>query len=172
MIESASIPLERADAGVGIQQNTMPVLSPSSGVSLVLPAPAVRNRLEPRRTTRRSLRARHEPARGSRRSFATHEDRVPRKRSSLSDDLSGPYPSAREWYDRQTTRLGDRFGEELATVMATLAERPLMYQRLHREIRRAMTRTFPYAVYFIVDWDRVNVLRVLDQSRNPDEWRR
>ena len=53
-----------------------------------------------------------------------------------------------------------------------IAEQSLLYQQVHREVRRALTRRFPYAVYFIVEGDRISILRVLHQARDPDEVRR
>lgn len=51
--------------------------------------------------------------------------------------------SARDWYDRQSLGLGDRFGEELDAAIALVEERPLMYRIIYRDMRRAMTRRFP-----------------------------
>jgi plasmid stabilization system protein ParE len=44
-----------------------------------------------------------------------------------------------------------------------------MYQVVHEQIRRALTRRFPYAIYFVIDEDRVSVLRILHQARDPSE---
>jgi hypothetical protein len=43
---------------------------------------------------------------------------------------------------------------------------------LRSGIRRALTKRFPYAVYFAVDGDVVVVLAVLQVSRDPAEWHR
>ena len=37
-------------------------------------------------------------------------------------------------------------------------------------IRRALTRRFPYAVYFSVDDDLIVIIAVLDTARDPAEW--
>jgi plasmid stabilization system protein ParE len=79
---------------------------------------------------------------------------------------------ARDWYDQIRPELGRRFGEELDAVIASLGTYPSIYAPIHHDIRRAMTRRFPYAVYFVVEGDRVSVLRVLHQARDPREWRR
>ncbi len=76
----------------------------------------------------------------------------------------------RDWYDSKIPGLGRRFGVELDTVIRSLFARPEMYRPVHGEIRRAMTRRFPYAIYFIVDGDLISILRVLHQGRNPREW--
>jgi len=91
-----------------------------------------------------------------------------RMRSRAREDIR----DARDWYERQSPGLGDEFGRELAKVFARLETEPLIYQAVHREIRRALTRRFPYAVYYLVDKDRVNVFRVLHAARDPREIRR
>jgi plasmid stabilization system protein ParE len=48
----------------------------------------------------------------------------------------------------------------------------LLFQKVYRDVRRALTRHFPYAIYFVVTADRVSVLRILHQARSPEEWQR
>ena len=78
--------------------------------------------------------------------------------------------AARAWYERQVAGLGARFGDELSAALSSVQAQPLIYQVIHGAVRRAMTRRFPYAIYFIVDGYRIFVLRVLHQARDPDEW--
>jgi plasmid stabilization system protein ParE len=89
-----------------------------------------------------------------------------RIRSDARDDIR----SARDWYERQRPGLGTRFGEELDAAMSAIQQWPLLYAVIYRDIRRAMTRHFPYAIYFIVDNERINVLRVLHHARDPRQW--
>lgn len=77
---------------------------------------------------------------------------------------------ARAWYELQRRGLGERFGFDVDELMQRIARSPLIYQEIHKTIRRAMTRHFPYAVYHLVESERIIVLRVLHQARNPDEW--
>ena len=83
-----------------------------------------------------------------------------RIRSDAREDIR----SARDWYERQRPGLGARFGDELGALLSSL-----LYGAIYRDIRRAMTRRFPY-VHFIVEDDRISVLRVLHQARDPREW--
>lgn len=87
-------------------------------------------------------------------------------RSRARDDIR----AARDWYEEKSPGLGDRFGAEVGAVMLSLGDRPLIYAKIYRDVRRATTRRFPYAIYFVVEGDRVAVLRVLHQARDPREW--
>lgn len=77
---------------------------------------------------------------------------------------------ARDWYRRQSDELAARFGEEVGAVLAFVEERPMMYGTIYKNVRRAMTRRFPYAVYFIVEGERISVLRILHHARDPRLW--
>lgn len=91
-----------------------------------------------------------------------------RIRSRARDDMR----DAHDWYEQQSPRLGDDFVRELDNVFARLETDPLIYQIVHRHIRRGLTRRFPYAIYYLVEGDRVSVLRVLHAARDPREFRR
>jgi plasmid stabilization system protein ParE len=78
---------------------------------------------------------------------------------------------ARDWYEQIAAGLGSRFGDELDAVIVSLGADALIYAPIYEDVRRAMTRRFPYAVYFVVEKDRVSVFRVLHQARDPREWR-
>lgn len=75
----------------------------------------------------------------------------------------------RDWYKRISPELARRFGAELGRLLHLLASDPLIYAPVYRDVRRAMTKHFPYAVYFIVTRGRVSILRVLHQARDPRE---
>jgi plasmid stabilization system protein ParE len=78
---------------------------------------------------------------------------------------------ARAWYEERSPNLAVRFATEIDEVMLAIREQPLIHAKIYRDIRRAMTHRFPYAIYFIVENGRIVVLRVLHQARDPQEWR-
>ncbi len=65
-----------------------------------------------------------------------------RIRSRARDDIR----EARDWYEQQSAGLGEEFGLELARVFTRLETEPRLYQVVHKQIRRALTRRFPYAI--------------------------
>ena len=87
-------------------------------------------------------------------------------RSRARDDIR----DGRDWYREKSAHLAVRFGQEINEVILSMRDQPLIHAKIYRNIRRAMTRRFPYAIYFIVEGDRVSVLRVLHQARDPQEW--
>jgi plasmid stabilization system protein ParE len=93
-------------------------------------------------------------------------------RVQVRPDADADAISARDWYRQQSVPSGHRFADELATSIASIADNPEKYPVVYRGVRRAMTSRFPYAVYFVVAQDRITILRILHQARDPREWKR
>ena len=80
--------------------------------------------------------------------------------------------AAFDWYEREEAGLGFQFLDELRAAYMAILDHPLGYQDLRSGIRRALTRRFPYCIYFSVESDAVVVLAVLHSARDPEEWQR
>jgi plasmid stabilization system protein ParE len=76
------------------------------------------------------------------------------------------------WYENEREGLGAELLAELRATYTRIVDGPLRYQVLRSDIRRAMLRRFPYAVYFAVEADSIIVVAVLHASRNPSAWQR
>lgn len=73
------------------------------------------------------------------------------------------------WYEQQQRGLGQEFLDEAVAVFVRLAETPLGYELVHRSVRRALLRRFPFAVFYTFEEDVV-ILGVLHGSRHPRHW--
>jgi len=80
--------------------------------------------------------------------------------------------SAFKWYEAEEPGLGIEFLDELRASYDRIAEGPFRYQELRSGIRRALTRRFPYAIYFSVEGEVIVILAVLHARRDPAEWQR
>jgi len=70
----------------------------------------------------------------------------------------------------RTPGLGLEFLDEVRAAYTRILDGPLKYQELRSSIRRALTRRFPYAIYFSLENDLIVVIAVLDTARDPAEW--
>ena len=77
-----------------------------------------------------------------------------------------------DWYEDERPRLGRQFLAELRTTYARVLTGPYRYQVLSSDIRRALMKRFPYAVFFAVEDNTIVVIRVLHTQRDPREWQR
>ncbi len=71
------------------------------------------------------------------------------------------------WYEARRHGLGHEFLAEVSRTFSRIAEQPLRNAPVHREARRALLRRFPYAALYVARGERVFVLSVLHQRRNP-----
>lgn len=74
---------------------------------------------------------------------------------------------AQLWYETQRSGLGAEFHSEVSQVIDRLAETPLIYQLVYRDIRRAFARRFPYLIWYRVTARAVIVLACTYAGRNP-----
>jgi len=81
--------------------------------------------------------------------------------------------NAAVWYERQQQGLGQVFLAEIESAVASAAAHPLRYPCLRRrpEVRRVLTRRFPYRVLFVRRAEDVVVFRVLHGARHDREWK-
>jgi toxin ParE1/3/4 len=73
---------------------------------------------------------------------------------------------ARNWYEQQRPGLGADFLNQLESLLVRMARSPRQFPKAHGELRRALVRRFPYAVYFLPEHDGIVVFAVLHQRRS------
>ena len=78
--------------------------------------------------------------------------------------------SAFDWYETEEPGLGHDFVDQLRAAYDRVVQNPFTFQDLRFGIRRALTRRFPYAIYFSVENDIVLIVAVLHCARDPAEW--
>ena len=78
--------------------------------------------------------------------------------------------AARDWYNLRRPGLGDHFLAAATAAAHFIAEHPETYQVLHREVRRAPLRQFPYGLLFRVYANAIIVVAVFHVRRDPKTW--
>ena len=75
-----------------------------------------------------------------------------------------------DWYEERVPGLGSDFLLCVDATLNSILRQPQQYPHVHRVVRRALTRRFPYEVFFVDDAERVVVLSVFHAKRNPKRW--
>ena len=75
------------------------------------------------------------------------------------------------WYEEQRPGLGGEFEAALNSTLALLRQAPEAGPPVHREVRRLLMPRFPYAVYYLLLDDAIEVRGCLHQHRDPATWR-
>lgn len=77
---------------------------------------------------------------------------------------------AAKWYEKRLRGLGREFVSEVETVMERIAENPLLYQPVHRDVRRAIVHRFPYGVFYRIDQHHIIVFAITHLNRDVAAW--
>jgi plasmid stabilization system protein ParE len=88
-------------------------------------------------------------------------------RPAARDDLIGSLA----WYESQRPGLGSEFLGCVDAALAAIARDPGLATEVADGVRRVLIRRFPFGIYFLSEPDRVVVLAVLHQRRDPRIWR-
>jgi len=80
--------------------------------------------------------------------------------------------SAARWYETCVPGLSTEFLRSVDESLLAFAERPEQYPVVHRDVRRALVRRFPYGVFFIASGETVRVIACMHIRRHPRTWRR
>ena len=87
----------------------------------------------------------------------------------LRPEAEGDILAGKDWYENQRAGLGSRFSDRVAELIDRIALFPMMYAVGDFGVRVAQVRKFPYLVYYRVLADHVEVLAVLQASRDEVE---
>ncbi|HEY1629161.1 MAG TPA: type II toxin-antitoxin system RelE/ParE family toxin [Tepidisphaeraceae bacterium] len=79
---------------------------------------------------------------------------------------------AADWYDQQQRGLGREFIEAAYTAFDLLADRPQSFPVVRKNVRRALMRRFPYAIYFRIESNVIVILVVVHTARSSRAWKR
>jgi len=84
-------------------------------------------------------------------------------RPEVRDELNEAY----NWYESQQPGLGDEFLNCVNKILNQICLMPKSYAVVYRDIRRAVMRRFPYAVYYRIVSSRVIVTAIFHSRRDP-----
>ena len=91
-------------------------------------------------------------------------------RLSLRREAQADIRSAARWYDDERRGLGTEFTRAVRASLAAIEREPRSYPVAAAEVRRALVRRFPYALYFVASSEAVVVLACLHVRRDPQSW--
>lgn len=64
------------------------------------------------------------------------------------------------WYESHLNGLGNEFLLCVDACIQNISRNPEFYQKIHKNIRRALIRRFPYGIFYIEHDTYINVLAV------------
>ena len=80
------------------------------------------------------------------------------------------YAQAVSYYAAISSKLGDRFHDEIERLIHEVRRQPGRFFRFSPPARRALARKFPYTLVFLDQPDRIWIVAVMHNKRRPGYW--
>ena len=93
-----------------------------------------------------------------------------RYRLIVRPEAEADLQEAFDWYERHVPGLGAGFLAAIDGTMNSILSNPLQYPIMYRNARRALTRRFPYQVFFVIQEDLITIVAVSHGARDPKRW--
>jgi len=78
--------------------------------------------------------------------------------------------AAYDWYEARVEGLGNEFVRAVDACLASIERGPHVYPIVHKEIRRALLRRFPYGIFYIFNDIEIVILACFHVRRDPKIW--
>ena len=76
------------------------------------------------------------------------------------------------WYEEQSEGLGLEFLRAADACLSVVQRNPSAFKSVHKQVRRALLRRFPYMLFYLVKEDTIIVLACFHVKRSPADWQR
>ena len=77
-----------------------------------------------------------------------------------------------DWYEERQVGLGAEFIRCVDSCVELIRRHPEVGPVIHRQVRRAVIRRFPYSIMYLVETDVVVVVAIFHAARDPNVWKR
>jgi toxin ParE1/3/4 len=81
------------------------------------------------------------------------------------------YEAAATWYARRDPELAVRFVQEVERAIDQILEAPKRWRVIDQDVRRCLTRVFPYGILYTVEPESVLIVAVMHCGRKPGYWK-
>lgn len=76
---------------------------------------------------------------------------------------------ARIWYGLQRDGLDGELMQRIDQTLRRISDAPYRFRRVYRDLRRALVRQFPFAIFYEVTKDEIKVFAVFHSRRDPKQ---
>jgi toxin ParE1/3/4 len=88
----------------------------------------------------------------------------------LTASAEADVDEASRWYEQRSVGLGAKFLAQVSEVLVRVGDNPELYPQIHKGVRRAPVRRFPYGVFYRTSTDRLDIIAVFHGRRSPSRW--
>ena len=92
------------------------------------------------------------------------------KPTCFHPDAESEMIDAAAWYETQQRNLGKRFLASVQDAINRVKLHPNLYPFVENDVRRCLTKTFPFGVLFRDKRDRIEIMAIMHLHRDPNYW--
>lgn len=81
------------------------------------------------------------------------------------------YKEAARYYEGCQTGLGHRFIASVEHAIEHIIEKPELWKPFEKDVRRYLTRVFPYAILYSIEPEYILIIAVMHCHREPGYWK-
>lgn len=81
------------------------------------------------------------------------------------------YAQAVQYYKEQRTEVAQAFINAVEDAIYQIREFPTRWSLFDEDVRRCLTRKFPYGILYTIEQDYILILAVMHCSREPGYWK-
>ena len=93
-----------------------------------------------------------------------------RPRFFVEPEAEADLSEAFQWYESRVAGLGGEFTRAVRALFVMIDRNPEQFGRVQGEIRRALVRRFPYAIYYVFDPEQISVIACVHTRGHPRRW--
>jgi len=75
------------------------------------------------------------------------------------------------YYESHQSGLGERFIQSVYSAIAGINENPEAWAEIEQDVRRKLTRVFPYALLYTIEPENILIVAVMHCHKEPGYWR-
>lgn len=88
-------------------------------------------------------------------------------RPEVRDEIN----EACKWYDQRLRNLGDRFLAAVELALESIQANPCACGLVHRDVRAALLKRFPYLIYYRIEASRIVVVAIQHGRQHSRRWK-
>jgi plasmid stabilization system protein ParE len=77
---------------------------------------------------------------------------------------------AAAWYRQKSPAVAESFKVAVRQTLRGISEWPAASPRISDRVRRALTKQFPYAIFYSDDSEEIVILAIRHQAQDPKSW--
>lgn len=92
-------------------------------------------------------------------------------KSRLTAEAELDLLEAIRWYDERDQELADDLLRRVYKCIASVERSPRLFPIVHRQMRRALVRRFPYQILYEIESEEIIIYAIYHSARDPHVWK-